>query len=164
MVAWAPLAMLAAAGLTTAGSMSSAKKQMSFQERMSSSQYQRGMADMRAAGLNPILAYKQGGASSPQGAGFQTGDFGGAVSTALQAKRLDQELTRMKAETDTIDTQGALNTMKYQIERENLTTAKALAEQARIETDFYRSPAGRKAKQVELLKRAVNPFGKVGMK
>jgi len=41
--------------------------QMNFQTAMSNTQYQRAMADMKAAGLNPMLAYQQGGAGTPSG-------------------------------------------------------------------------------------------------
>ena len=49
-------------------SASQALNEMEFQREMSGSAYQRAMADMQKAGLNPLLAYDQGGASTPAGA------------------------------------------------------------------------------------------------
>jgi len=69
----------------------SAKEQMDFQQRMSNTAFQRQMKDLRKAELNPILAAKLGGASTPQGAGYQTPNIGlAATQGAHQANSAKQ--------------------------------------------------------------------------
>lgn len=92
----------------------SAKEQMDFQERMSNSSWQRAVIDMKKAGLNPMLAYTQGGANVPSGASSTYANelqgAGGAVSrglsSAYQAKMLDLELRKAEQDIDTSRQQG----------------------------------------------------------
>jgi hypothetical protein len=79
-------------------------RQMAFQERMSNSSYQRAVEDMRKAGINPLLAYKMGGASSPSGATYQPQNIGAGASSAYvqsqQAKQINAQTRASNAQAD----------------------------------------------------------------
>ncbi len=144
--------------------------QMDFQERMSSTAYQRSMKDMRKAGLNPILAYKTGGASSPGGAGIPAVDeIGPAVSSARAATLALADIKLKKKTGALAEAQtSSAHALRIKLLNEG-QRAQYEAEASRVQTQvdilqnlarkkFLESKAGSIAFKAGLYGRAVNPL------
>jgi len=132
---------------TNIASAQQAQKQMDFQERMSNTAHQRQIADLRKAGLNPILSSKYGGAAAPVGAQAQMKD---PTASAISAMRQKSELSNLQAQYNHIISQDFAATSAGLASRANTKAQAGNIAKAEVDRDFYNSAYGRFMRQLEL--------------
>ena len=115
-----------------------AGRQMDFQREMSNTAYQRAMSDMRAAGINPIMVTKLGGASTPTGAMARTPDMGKMGSDAMKNYATAQQVQLTNAQTRNTNelakvhsTTAELNSARSLVEEQKARTEQLIQQEKR---------------------------------
>lgn len=130
---WSALAGSAATGLFN---QRSANKQMRFQDVSSRTQYQRAVADMKRAGLNPMLATKLGGNAAMSGASATMPDLGATINSAenlrQQAPVRAAEASLKRAQSEVARMQPAEIEARVDQIRQNISESETRQEMQRL--------------------------------
>ena len=165
-----PVASLIGSGLSflggqaqNAASAQAASEQMDFQREMSDTSYQRQIKDLEAAGINPMLVTKLGGASTPPGAmpsfvnpGLMAAQSFSAMQSSQAAKQQAETSERM-SESQIQQVNAATDKIREEIKNIPIEgqRLKEMVYLVARQTDYYQHLGYSEAQRTDMVKATI---------